>query len=88
MAAAVWVLSLAWELPHAVGLAKQKQNKSENKSSWKSGKSVGDFKWRGATHGQAAAALIQPPAWELPYAAGTALKSEKIKSYFFKKLLL
>ena len=28
----------------------------------------------------AAAALIGPPAWELPYAVGTALKSKKIKT--------
>ena len=33
-------------------------------------------------HRPAAAALIQPLAWELPYATGTALKSKNI----FKKL--
>ena len=30
-------------------------------------------------HRLAAAALIRPPAWELPYAMGEALKRQKIK---------
>ena len=29
----------------------------------------------------ASAALIQPPSWELPYAASAALKSKKKKDY-------
>ena len=37
-----------------------------------------------AWHRLASAALIQPPAWELPYAIGVALKKKKV----YKKQML
>ena len=38
-----------------------------------------DLVWLWLWHRPAAAALIQPLAWEPPYVAGAALKRQKIK---------
>ena len=38
-----------------------------------------DLVWLWLWHRPAAVALIRPPAWELPYAGGVALKGKKKK---------
>ena len=43
-----------------------------------------DLTWPWLWHRLAAAALIQPLAWELPYAAGVALKRKKGKKLSFE----
>ena len=44
-----------------------------------------DLAWLWLWHMLAAAALIQPLAWELPYAVGAAFKSKKKKKKTGKK---
>ena len=72
---------LAWEPPHAAGVAlKRKKEKKESRVAMSCGvghRCGSDPELRWLWRRLVAVALIQPLTWELPYTSGAALKNKK-----------